>query len=72
MLWIYGWHLAQFFTGLSGTATDLQYAIGVTAATCFFLPGVVCVADLAHRYVDTKAVILSKWVEEKVLDRDMK
>ncbi|KAK1512904.1 acyltransferase [Colletotrichum costaricense] len=69
LLWLYGWHLVRFFTGLTGAETSGQFTFGVLLATCFFMPGVVCVADFAQRYLDANAVKFAAWFEGKLIDK---
>ncbi|OHE98902.1 acyltransferase [Colletotrichum orchidophilum] len=69
MLWLYGWHLVRFFTGLTGAETEGQFTFGVLLATCFFIPGVVCVADFTQRNLDANAVKFAAWFEGKLIDK---
>ncbi|TDZ73132.1 hypothetical protein CTRI78_v001417 [Colletotrichum trifolii] len=67
MLWLVGWHLVRFFTAFTGAGTDEEYVLGVLLATCVLVPLIVCVADLAQRWIDARAVRFAAWVEGKLI-----
>ncbi|WYZ34739.1 hypothetical protein EsH8_I_001015 [Colletotrichum jinshuiense] len=71
MLWLFGWHLVQFFVKLTGSTTLTQWYSAVFLGSCIFFPGVICVADFAQRYLDANSVRLAAWFEGKLIDKTL-
>ncbi|KAH7177078.1 acyltransferase family-domain-containing protein [Dactylonectria macrodidyma] len=56
-----------YITGVEG----INYDYGFWLGTFFIVPGVICVADVFCRAVDIPLVRFSKWVEVKLVNKDV-
>ncbi|KAL1864551.1 hypothetical protein Daus18300_007566 [Diaporthe australafricana] len=71
LLYSLGLVLARWTVALvGGGETDTSYVFGILLAFILWAPAAIYVSDLTTRFVDTKAIELSKWAYKMLLRKD--